>query len=244
MQKKNKFIYRRILLKISGQTLQKKTNGFGIDIKSIDRLAQEIKILVNYGVEIGLVIGGGNLFRGLNLKKLGVNQIVSDQMGILSTVINSLAVKDAMDRASMNVRLMSAVQINGMCEVYNYEKAIRLLSNKHVVIFSAGIGHPCFTTDSAACLRGIEIKADILLKGTKVNGVYNLDPEKNLNAVMYHKLTYRMVLENEFQVMDLSAFTLARDYSLPIRVFNINKSGALHRIMLGENEGTLITTTI
>ncbi|WP_367679669.1 UMP kinase [Buchnera aphidicola] len=243
MQSNTKPIYRRILLKISGQTLQKNIDGFGIDIQSIDRIAKEIKILFDYGVEIGLVIGGGNLFRGLHLKKLGVNKIISDQIGILSTIINSLAVKDAIDRASMDVRLMSAIKINGICEIYNYEKAIRLLSNRHVVIFSAGIGNPLFTTDSAACLRGIEIQADILLKGTKVNGVYDLDPEKHLNAVMYKQLSYHTVLEKEFQVMDLSAFTLARDHSLPIRVFNINKSGALHRIILGENEGTLITAS-
>ncbi|QCI19803.1 MAG: UMP kinase [Buchnera aphidicola (Brevicoryne brassicae)] len=241
MSANEKFIYRRILLKISGEVLQG-VNRFGIDMSSLKRIAREIESIVKIGVQVGLVIGSGNLFRGEKLSELGLNRVVSDHIGILSTIINSLAMKDTLSSiSSIKTCLMSAIPLNGICQVYTCEKAINLLSNNFVVIFAAGTGNPFFTTDSAACLRGIEIESDIVLKGTKVDGVYSTDPKKDFNAILYKKLTYKEVLQKELKVMDLSAFTLARDYHLPIRVFNINKSGSLYRIVMGSNEGTLIT---
>ncbi|GJH42367.1 UMP kinase [Pasteurella canis] len=232
-------IYKRILLKLSGEALQG-DEGFGIDPSILDRMALEIKELVAMGVEVGVVLGGGNLFRGAKLAKAGMNRVVGDHMGMLATVMNGLAMRDALHRAEVNAKLMSAFQLNGICDTYNWSEAIKMLREKRVVIFSAGTGSPFFTTDSAACLRGIEIEADVVLKATKVDGVYNCDPTKNPDAVLYNKLNYADVIEQELQVMDLAAFTLARDHNMPIRVFNMGKSGALRRVILGEVEGTLI----
>ena len=211
-------VYKRILLKLSGEALQG-TEGFGIDASILDRMAQEIKELVELGIQVGVVIGGGNLFRGAGLAKAGMNRVVGDHMGMLATVMNGLAMRDALHRAYVNARLMSAIPLNGVCDSYSWAEAISLLRNNRVVILSAGTGNPFFTTDSAACLRGIE------------------DP----TATMYEQLTYSEVLEKELKVMDLAAFTLARDHKLPIRVFNMNKPGALRRVVMGEKEGTLIT---
>ena len=235
-----KAAYRRILLKLSGEALMGE-GEFGIDAKVLDRMAQEIKELVEMGIQVGLVIGGGNLFRGEGLAKAGMNRVVGDHMGMLATVMNGLAMRDALHRAFVNARLMSAIPLNGVCDGYNWAEAISLLKSNRVVIFSAGTGNPFFTTDSAACLRGIEIEADAVLKGTKVDGVYTSDPSKDPEATLYKTLTYDAVLEKELKVMDLSAFTLARDHSLPIRVFNMNKPGCLKRVVLGEDEGTLIS---
>ncbi|MDP5029494.1 MAG: UMP kinase [Paraglaciecola sp.] len=234
-----KSVYRRILLKLSGEALMGE-EGFGIDPKVLERMAQEIKELVELGVQVGLVIGGGNLFRGEGLAKAGMNRVVGDHMGMLATVMNGLAMRDALHRASVNARLMSAIPLNGVCDDYNWAEAISLLKSGRVVIFSAGTGNPFFTTDSAACLRGIEIEADAVFKATKVDGVYDADPVKNPHAVMYKTLTYNEVLDKELKVMDLAAFTLARDHNMPIRVFNMNKPGCLKAVVLGEDEGTLI----
>ncbi|WP_438864188.1 UMP kinase [Neptunicella sp.] len=234
-----KSAYRRILLKLSGEALMG-TEGFGIDPKVLDRMAQEIKELIELGVEVGLVIGGGNIFRGEGLAKAGMNRVVGDHMGMLATVMNGLAMRDALHRSFVNAKLMSAIPLNGVCDSYNWAEAISNLKSGKVVIFSAGTGNPFFTTDSAACLRGIEIEADAVLKGTKVDGVYDDDPAKNPDAKLYQQLSYQQVLEQELKVMDLAAFTLARDHGLPIRVFNMNKSGALRRVVMGEDEGTLI----
>jgi len=231
--------YRRILLKLSGEALMG-AEGFGIDPKVLDRMAQEIKELIEMGIQVGLVIGGGNLFRGAGLAKAGMNRVVGDQMGMLATVMNGLAMRDALHRAFVNARLMSAIDLAGVCDTYNWAEAISLLKTGRVVIFSAGTGNPFFTTDSAACLRGIEIEADMVLKATKVDGIYSEDPVKNPEAELYSHLTYQDVLEKELQVMDLSAFTLARDHSMPIRVFNMNKPGALKAVIMGDSEGTLI----
>ncbi|WP_060586938.1 UMP kinase [Aeromonas schubertii] len=231
--------YRRVLLKLSGEALQG-AEGFGIDPTVLDRMAQEIKELVELGVQVGLVIGGGNLFRGAGLAKAGMNRVVGDHMGMLATVMNGLAMRDALHRAYVNARLMSAISLQGICDSYTWAEAISHLRAGKVVIFSAGTGNPFFTTDSAACLRGIEIEADVVLKATKVDGVYNDDPVKNPDAVMYHELSYDEVLNQGLKVMDLAAFTLARDHDLPIRVFNMNKPGALRRVVMGEPEGTLI----
>lgn len=233
-------IYKRILLKLSGEALQGE-EGFGIDPTILDRMAQEIKELVEMGVEVGVVIGGGNLFRGAKLAKAGMNRVVGDHMGMLATVMNGLAVRDALFRADVNAKLMSAFQLNGICDTYNWSEAIRMLREKRVVIFSAGTGSPFFTTDSAACLRGIEIEADVVLKATKVDGVYDCDPAKNPNAKRYNSLSYAEVIAKELQVMDLAAFTLARDHNMPIRVFNMGKAGALRNVVLGTDEGTTIS---
>ncbi|MDN3652553.1 UMP kinase [Thalassotalea ponticola] len=231
--------YHRILLKLSGEALMGE-EGFGIDPKILDRMAQEIKELVEMGVQVGLVIGGGNLFRGAGLAAAGMNRVVGDQMGMLATVMNGLAMRDALHRAFVNARLMSAIDLQGVCDSYNWAEAISLLKSGRVVIFSAGTGNPFFTTDSAACLRGIEIEADAVFKGTKVDGIYSADPVSNPDAELYSQLTYSEVLDKELKVMDLAAFTLARDHSMPIRVFNMNKEGALKSIILGSSEGTLI----
>jgi uridylate kinase len=214
--------------------------NFGIDAKVLDRMALEIKELVELGVEVGLVIGGGNLFRGEGLAKAGMNRVVGDHMGMLATVMNGLAMRDALHRAFVNARLMSAIPLNGVCDPYNWADAISFLKSGRVVIFSAGTGNPFFTTDSAACLRGIEIEADAVLKATKVDGVFSEDPVKNPDAVLLKRISYQEVLEKELKVMDLSAFTLARDHNIPIRVFNMNKPGCLKRVVLGEDEGTII----
>jgi uridylate kinase len=235
-----KTAYRRILLKLSGEALVG-DGEFGIDAKVLDRMAQEIKELVEMGIQVGLVIGGGNIFRGEGLAQAGMNRVVGDHMGMLATVMNGLAMRDALHRAFVNARLMSAIPLNGVCDAYNWAEAISLLKSSRVVIFSAGTGNPFFTTDSAACLRGIEIEADAVLKATKVDGVYTADPAKDPEAQLYKTLTYSEVLDKELKVMDLAAFTLARDHSLPIRVFNMNKPGCLKRVVLGEDEGTLIT---
>lgn len=231
--------YKRILLKLSGEALQGK-EGFGIDPAVLDRMAQEIKELVELGVQVGLVIGGGNIFRGAGLAEAGMNRVVGDHMGMLATVMNALAMRDALQRAYVNAKVMSAIPLNGVCDSYNWAEAISQLRNGRVVIFSAGTGNPFFTTDSAACLRGIEIEADIVIKATKVEGVYTDDPQKNPDAQLFAHLTYQDVLEKELKVMDLAAFTLARDHKMPIRVFNMNKGGALRRVVMGEQEGTLI----
>lgn len=232
-------IYKRILLKLSGEALQGE-EGFGIDPSILDRMALEIKELVEMNVEVGVVLGGGNLFRGAKLAKAGMNRVVGDHMGMLATVMNGLAMRDSLFRADVNAKLMSAFQLNGICDTYNWSEAIKMLREKRVVIFSAGTGSPFFTTDSAACLRGIEIEADVVLKATKVDGVYDCDPAKNPDAKLYKSLSYTEVIEKELQVMDLAAFTLARDHGMPIRVFNMGKPGALRNVVLGTEEGTTI----
>jgi uridylate kinase len=239
MSVSSKSAYRRILLKLSGEALMG-NEGFGIDPKVLDRMAQEIKELIEQGIQVGLVIGGGNLFRGKGLSEAGMNRVVGDHMGMLATVMNGLAMRDALHRAFVNARLMSAIPLNGVCDAYNWAEAISLLKSGRVVIFAAGTGNPFFTTDSAACLRGIEIEADAVLKATKVDGVYSEDPAVNPDAELYKKLSYEEVLEKELAVMDLSAFTLARDHGLPIRVFNMNKPGCLRKVVMGSDEGTLI----
>ncbi|MDG1253816.1 MAG: UMP kinase [Glaciecola sp.] len=235
-----KSAYRRILLKLSGEALMG-DGEFGIDPKVLERMAQEIKELIEMGVEVGLVIGGGNLFRGEGLANAGMNRVVGDHMGMLATVMNGLAMRDALHRAFVNARLMSAIPLNGVCDAYNWAEAISSLKTGRVVIFAAGTGNPFFTTDSAACLRGIEIEADAVLKATKVDGVFTSDPAKDPDAQLIKKMTYQEVLEKELKVMDLSAFTLARDHSLPIRVFNMNTPGTLKQVVLGNDVGTLIT---
>lgn len=231
--------YDRILLKLSGEALTGSAD-FGIDPKVLDRLALEIGQLVEIGVQVGIVVGGGNLFRGAALHEAGMERVTGDHMGMLATVMNALAMRDALERASISSRVMSAIPMSGVVEHYDRRTAIRHLKDGDVVIFSAGTGNPFFTTDSAACLRGIEIDADLVLKATKVDGVYSADPVKHPDAVKYDRLTFDEVLEKKLGVMDLTAICLSRDHNLPVRVFDMNKKKALFNIMVGENEGTLI----
>jgi uridylate kinase len=231
--------YDRILLKLSGEALTGAAD-FGIDPKVLDRMAVEIGQLVEIGVQVGLVIGGGNLFRGAALNEAGMDRVTGDHMGMLATVMNALAMRDALERAGIPTRVMSAIPMSGVVEHYDRRTAIRHLKNGDVVIFSAGTGNPFFTTDSAACLRGIEINANLVLKATKVDGVYSADPVKDPKAQKYASLTYDEVLDKKLGVMDLTAICLSRDHNMPLRVFNMNKAGALFAILTGKDEGTLI----
>lgn len=231
--------YKRILLKLSGEELMGEL-GFGIDPKVLDRMALEIGQLVGIGVQVGLVIGGGNLFRGQALHAAGMERVTGDHMGMLATVMNALAMRDALDRSNISARVMSAIPMSGIVEHYDRRKAMRYLEQGEVVIFSAGTGNPFFTTDSAACLRGIEVDAELVLKATKVDGVYDADPMKNPDAKLYSHLTYDEVLEMKLGVMDLTAVCLCREQDMPLRVFRMSKPGALLSIVVGGDEGTLI----
>ena len=230
--------YQRILLKLSGEALG--VEGIGIDPKVLDRTALEVGQLIGIGVQVGLVIGGGNLFRGAVLNEAGLDRVTGDHMGMLATVMNALAMRDALERANIHTVVMSAIPMSGVVEHYDRRLAIRNLEKGNVVIFSAGTGNPFFTTDSAACLRGIEINADIVLKATKVDGVYSDDPVINPDATKYTELTYDEVLDKQLGVMDLTAICLARDHEMPLRVFDMNETGALRNAVVGEDEGTLI----
>ena len=203
-------------------------------------MAVEVGQLVGLGVQIGMVIGGGNLFRGAALHSAGMERVTGDHMGMLATVMNALAMRDALERASIPTRVMSAIPMSGVVEHYDRRTAIRHLNASDVVIFSAGTGNPFFTTDSAACLRGIEIDADLVLKATKVDGVYSADPEKDPSAVKYDHLTFDEVIEKKLGVMDMTAILLSRDHGVPIKVFNMNRPGALLANVLGDADGTLI----
>ncbi|MBQ0711685.1 MAG: UMP kinase [Porticoccus sp.] len=231
--------YKRILLKLSGEELMGE-EGFGIDPKVLDRMALEIGQLIGIGVQVGLVIGGGNLFRGAALHAVGMERVTGDHMGMLATMMNGLAMRDALDRNNISARVMSAIPMSGVVEHYDRRTAMRYLDSGDVVIFSAGTGNPFFTTDSAACLRGIEIDAEIVLKATKVDGVYSADPMKDPNATMYSHLTYDEALEKRLGVMDLTAICLCREQEMPLRVFRMSKPGALLNIVVGGDEGTLI----
>lgn len=231
--------YNRILLKLSGEALAGE-EGFGIDPRVLDAMSLEIGQLVGIGVQVGLVIGGGNLFRGAALQASGLDRVAGDHMGMLATVMNGLALRDALERSNIRTRLMSAIPMSGIVEHYDHRNAIRNLKNGEVVIFSAGTGNPFFTTDSAACLRGIEIGADVVLKATKVDGVFDADPVKNPAAIKYDRLSYDEVLDRKLGVMDLTAICLCRDHHMPLRVFNMHKKGALLNLMLGGDEGTLV----
>lgn len=231
--------YKRILLKLSGEELMGEM-GFGIDPKVLDRMALEIGQLVGIGVQVGLVIGGGNLFRGAALHEAGMERVTGDHMGMLATVMNALAMRDALDRSNISARVMSAIQMTGVVEHYDRRRAIRYLDAGDVVIFSAGTGNPFFTTDSAACLRAIEIDANLMLKATKVDGVFTADPAKDPSATMYEHLSYDEVLSKKLGVMDLTAICLCQEQEMPVRVFRMSKQGALLNIVVGGSEGTLI----
>lgn len=232
-------IYKRILLKLSGEALMGQ-HEYGIDPAVINSIAADVKELNQIGVQVAMVIGGGNIFRGVNLASEGMDRVTADHMGMLATVINSLALQDAMKRQGLNVRVMSALPIQTVCEDYIRLRAVRHLEKQRVVVFAAGTGNPFFTTDTAASLRGIEIGADVVVKGTKVDGVYSADPVKDPSARRYEKLGYDQVIEQKLAVMDTTAIVLCRDNKIPIRVFNMTKQGALMRLIMGEDEGTLV----
>jgi uridylate kinase len=232
-------IYKRILLKLSGEALQG-DHLFGIHANKLTRVSQEIASVTELGVQVALVIGGGNLIRGADLCATGLDRVTADHMGMLATVINGLALQDALDRKGIPVTLMSSLAIPGLVEGSDRRKAKAELDNGKVVIFVAGTGNPLVTTDSAAALRGIEVGADIVIKATKVDGVFASDPIKNPKAERYDTLTYDEVLEQRLGVMDLNAILLCREFGLPLRVFNMSKQGALQRVAVGENVGTLI----
>ncbi len=231
--------YKRILLKLSGEALQGE-GDFGIDPKVLDRMALEIGQLVGIGVQVGLVIGGGNLFRGAELSAAGLDRVTGDHMGMLATTMNALAMRDALERSNIPTTAMSAIPMSGVVDRYDRRSAVRCLEQGDVVIFSAGTGNPFFTTDSAAALRAIEVDAEIMIKATKVDGVYDSDPMKNKDAVKYSELTYDQVLDKKLEVMDLTAICLCRDHEMPVRVFEMEKRGALVNIIVGGDEGTLI----
>lgn len=231
--------YKRILLKLSGEQLVG-DQGFGIDPKVLDKMALEVGQLVGIGVQVGLVIGGGNLFRGAALHKAGLDRVTGDHMGMLATVMNALAMRDALERSNISSNVMSAIPMSGVVDHYDRRKAMRLLEGGEVVIFSAGTGNPFFTTDSAACLRAIEVEAELVLKATKVDGVYTADPMKDPSATRYERLTYDQVLTEKLGVMDLTAICLCQEHSMPVRVFQMDKPGALLSIVVGGDEGTMI----
>ena len=234
--------YRRILIKLSGEALLG-NEDYGIDPEMLLRIAAEIKEILEQGIEVGVVIGAGNIFRGAGLARAGMDRVTGDHMGMLATVINSLAMQDGLERLDVQARVMSALQINQISEDYIRRRAIRHLEKGRVAIFAAGTGNPFFTTDTAAALRGIEIEADLLIKATRVDGVYSEDPEKNPNAKRYDVLSYDKVLADKLNVMDATAIVMCRDNSLPIRVFDLTSSGALLRLAKGEDVGTLVQGT-
>ena len=231
--------YKRILLKLSGEALMG-DDAYGINRATIVRMVREIQEITRLGCEVAVVIGGGNIFRGVAGGSVGMDRATADYMGMLATVMNALALADTMRQEGMTARVMSAINIEQVCEPYIRGKAIRYLEEGKVVIFAAGTGNPFFTTDTAAALRGSEMGAEIVLKGTKVDGVYTDDPKRNPRAQRYAKISFDEAINKNLKVMDATALTLCRDQKLPINVFNIFKKDALRRVVLGEDEGTLV----
>jgi uridylate kinase len=231
--------YKRVLLKLSGEALMG-DKQFGIDNERLEQYARDIKQVVDKGLEMAIVIGGGNIFRGIQAEEGGMDRVQGDYMGMLATVINSMALQSALERLGISTRLQSAIKMEAICEAFIRRRAVRHLEKGRVVIFGAGTGNPYFTTDSAASLRAIEIEADVILKGTRVDGIYTADPEKDKNAVKYDTITFEEVYEKGLNVMDMTAFTLCKENKLPIIVFDMNKKGNLSKLVEGEKLGTLV----
>ncbi|HEY1726684.1 MAG TPA: UMP kinase [Steroidobacteraceae bacterium] len=240
MNQNSKSAWNRILVKLSGEALLGSVD-YGIDPAMLKRIAGDIGEVQALGVQIAIVIGGGNLFRGAGLARAGMDRVAADQMGMLATVMNALALQDALEHQGMQARVMSAIRINEVCEDFIRRRAVRHLEKGRAVIFAAGTGNPFFTTDTAASLRAIEIEAQLLLKATKVNGIYSDDPVKNPVAHHYPRLTYDRVLTERLNVMDATAIVMCRDHNMPLRVFNLGTPGDLLRIVRGEDIGTLVT---
>jgi uridylate kinase len=232
-------LYKRILLKLSGEALMG-DSSYGIDPDRIQLYCKEIISLVKTGVEIAIVIGGGNIFRGVSAASKGIDRVQADYMGMLATVINGLALQSSLESMGIQTRLQTALKMEAIAEPYIKRRAVRHLEKKRVVIFSAGTGNPFFTTDSAAVLRAIEINADVILKGTRVDGIYNIDPEKNKNAVKFDKISFEEAINKNLKIMDSTAFTLSKENNLPIIVFNMNKPGNLNKITEGKQIGTIV----
>ena len=233
--------YRRVLIKLSGEALMG-DDAYGISPDIISRIASEVIELIASGVEVAIVIGGGNIFRGAGLAAAGIDRVTGDHIGMLATVINALAMQDALERLGVIARVMSAISINEICEDYIRRRAVRHLEKGRVVIFAAGTGNPFFTTDSAASLRAIEINADLLIKATKVDGIYSADPVTDKSARRYNELSYDEVLEQKLAVMDATAIVLCRENNMPLRVLDMTQPGSMMRAVQGLNEGTLVTT--
>jgi len=239
----SKPVYKRVLLKLSGEALQGSQES-GIDPAIIGRVAEEIKQIVDLGVEVGVVIGAGNIFRGAGLAEAGMDRVTGDHMGMLATVMNCLALQDAVERVGPSCRVMSALSIHQVCEDYVRRRAIRHLEKGRVVIFGAGTGNPFFTTDSAGALRAIEIEADVLIKATKVDGVYDSDPMKNPDAKRYETLSYDEVLVKNLAVMDATAIVLCKEQNMPLRIFNLNETGNLVRTVSDKSIGTTVVPSV
>ena len=233
-------VYKRILLKLSGEALMGKLD-FGISPDVMNFVANEIKSVTEAGVQVAVVVGGGNIFRGEGLARAGMDRVTGDQMGMLATVINALAIQDAVERLGLEVRVQSAIRINEVCEDFIRRRAVSHLENGRVVVFGAGTGNPFFTTDSAAALRAVEIGADLLLKATKVDGIYTADPKKDKTATRYETLNYDRAIDGRLGVMDQTAMVMGRDHKLKLRVYDMERPGALLAIVRGENIGTLVT---
>jgi uridylate kinase len=231
--------YKRILLKLSGESLMG-DKQYGIDIHRVAQYARDIKAVHDEGIEIAIVIGGGNIYRGLSAEKSGMDRVQADYMGMLATVINSMALQDSLEKTGVKTRLLTAIKMEQICEPFIRRRAVRHLEKGRIVIFGAGTGNPYFTTDTAASLRAIEINADAVLKGTRVDGIYTSDPEKNADAIRYDEITFTEVYEKNLSVMDMTAITLCQENNLPIIVFDMNKPGNFMRIAKGEQIGTLV----
>jgi len=232
--------YRRILLKLSGEALMG-SKAYGIDPETISRYAHEIKTVVDAGAQVGIVIGGGNIFRGIQGAEGGMDRVQADHMGMLATVINGLALQSSLEGIGVQTRLQSAIEMDKICEPFIRRRAVRHLEKGRVVIFSGGTGNPYFTTDTGATLRAIEIQAEVILKGTRVDGIYTADPEKDTSATRFESISFTEVYERGLNVMDLTAFTLSQENDLPIVVFDMNKPGNLLRVVQGDNVGTLVS---
>ena len=240
-KKLNKTIkYKRVLLKLSGESLSGE-NEFGIDVKILDYLSHEIKKVHDLGVEIGIIIGGGNIYRGLAAQAQGIDKVTGDYMGMLSTIINALALQNALEKIGIFTRLLSAIDMDKIAEPFIKRRAIRHIEKKRIVIFGAGTGNPFFTTDTAASLRALEVDADVILKGTRVNGVYDKDPEKNSDAKMFSKITYSDALNMQLKIMDQTAFTLCKENKIPVIVFNMNVKDNFKKVVIGNKIGTLVS---
>jgi uridylate kinase len=233
--------YKRILLKLSGEALMG-TQNYGIDSERLSMYSSEIAKVVNEGVQVAIVIGGGNIYRGMQAEKTGIDRVQGDYMGMLATLINGMALQSSLESHGIYTRLMSGIKMDQICEPFIRRRAVRHLEKKRVIIFGAGTGNPYFTTDSAASLRAIEIEADVVLKGTRVDGVYTADPEKDPAAIRFSNISYEEVYQKDLKVMDMTAFTLCKENGLPIIVFDMNTPGNLHRLITGEDVGTLIST--
>lgn len=236
-------IYRRVLLKLGGESLAAQDGGFGIDQNALENIAVEVRDAKNLNVDIAIVIGGGNIFRGATASKLGMERVTADHMGMLATVINALALQHALESVGIHTRVQSAIQVHQLAEPYIRRKAIRHLEKGRVVIFAGGTGNPYFTTDTAASLRAMEVEADVIFKATKVDGIYSSDPMKDSNAVKYSQLSYLDVLKKGLKVMDSTSVSLCMDNKMPIIVFNVRRKGSIRRVLLGEKLGTTVGVT-